>query len=89
VKLLERAYKHEIDGVTGQSVASNCEARHPFALGDFKAHPNGARENNIRCDPISEDQSQNRWQPAVRKSEDKNDQPDTKDAHSEDEQASQ
>ena len=89
MKLLERSYKYEIDGITGQSVAGSCKAWHPFALEDFKAHPNNAREDNIRRDSISEGQSQNGWQPAVRKSEDKNDQPDTKDAQPEDEQTVQ
>ncbi len=89
MKLLERSYKNEIDGITGQSVAGNCKAWHAFALEDSKADPNRARENDIRRDSISERQSQNGWQSAVRKSEDKNDQPDTKDAQPEDEQAVQ
>jgi hypothetical protein len=89
VKLLERAYKHEIDWITGQSIAGNCEARHAFALKDFKAHPNGPRKDNISCDSISKGQGQHPRQPAVRNIEDKNDQPNTKDAQSEDQQAAQ
>jgi hypothetical protein len=60
-----------------------------LALEDFKAHPNGPREDNIRRHSISKGQSQNRWQPAVRKPEDKNDQPDTKNAQAKDEQPAQ
>ncbi len=73
MKLLERAYQHDIDGITGQSVAGNCKSRHMFALEDFKAHANGAREDDISGGSISEGDSQNRWQPAIGKSEDKND----------------
>ena len=54
MKLLERTYEDEIDRVTGQSVAGNCETRHTFALDDFKPHPYGARKNNICCDTISD-----------------------------------
>ena len=71
MKLLERSYKHEIDGITGQFIGSNGKAWHPFALEGFKAHPNSVREDNIRCDSVSEGHSQNGWQPAVGKSEDK------------------
>jgi hypothetical protein len=51
------------------------------ALENFKAYPNSARQDNIGCDPVSDGQSSNRGQLAVRKSEDKHDQPDTNDAH--------
>jgi hypothetical protein len=89
MKLLACAYKHDIDGVTGQSVAGNCEARHAFTLQDFKAHPNGTRQDDISRDSIGEGQGQHPRQPTVRNFEDKNDQPDTKDAQSQDQQAAQ
>ena len=81
-----RAAAGLIDRITRQSVAGNCKARHPFALENFEAHPNSAREDNIGRDSISDDQSQNGWQPAVGKSEDKHDQPDNKDAQPEHQQ---
>ena len=79
-QLLDCPHKYQIDGITRQSVAGNCGARYPFALENFEAHPNSAREDNIGRDSISDDQSQNGWQLAVwSKSEDKHDQPDNKD----------
>ena len=90
MKLLARAYEHEIDGVTGQSVAGDCVARHPFALKDFKAHAHDARKDNVCGGSISGGQSQKPWQPLVCKFEDhKDDQPDAEDAQSENDQALQ
>jgi hypothetical protein len=87
---LEGAYEREIDGITRQSVAGNCEPRYKFALEYLQAHANGTREDNIRRNAISEAQSQSHWQPLVRKIEDhKSDQPDTDDAQSQDQQALQ
>ena len=86
MKLLQRARKHEIDGVAGQSVSGNCEARHTFAQENFKAHANDARQNNIGRDSISDGQSQHRRQPAIREIEDKNNQPDGEDAQPQDHQ---
>ena len=56
----------------------------------FEAHANGPREDDIRRHSIGEAQSQNPWQPAVRKFEDhKDDQPDADDAQPQDQQALQ
>ena len=82
--------EHEIDGVTRQPVAGNREPRHTFALEDFEAHANGAREDNIRCNSISEAQCQNPGEPAVRKFEDHEyDQPNAEYAQPENQQALQ
>ena len=90
MKLLARPDEHEIDGVTGQSVAGNCVARHPFALQDFQAHAHDARKDNVCRGAISGDQSQKPWQPLVCKLEDyKDDQPDAKNTQPQDEQALQ
>ena len=87
---MKRTYEHEIDGITGQPVAGNCVARHPFALKDFKTHANDTRKDNVGRHSISGGQSQNPWQPLVCKFEDhKDDQPDAKDTQAEDEQALQ
>ena len=64
------------------------EAGHTFALQDFEAHANGARQNNIRGDAVGDPHRQNPRQPAVRGFEHhKDDQPDTGDAQPEDQQA--
>jgi len=60
-----------------------------IALQDFEAHPNGAREDNVRSGSISYPESQNPWQPAVHKLKDENDQPDAKEPQSQDQQALQ
>src|ERR1700681_2397428 len=75
-KLLQRSYKHEIDGITGQAVAGNREARQAIALGDFSADANDAWQDDICSYSVCEGQGQNRRQPVVGPSEDINDQPD-------------
>jgi hypothetical protein len=78
---LERAYERNVDGVTGQSIARNRETRHKFGLKNLKADSNGAWEDNVRCNSISEAQGQNPRQPVVRSFENyKYDQPDAEDA---------
>src|SRR5260370_38452361 len=72
------ANERDVDGVTRQSIACNCEARHKFALEDFETDANGARQDNIRCDSISQAQAQKPRQPGVSSFKDhRDDQPDT------------
>ena len=56
----------------------------------FEPQANGAREDDIRGNSVGQPQGQSPWQPAVRVFEDhKDNQPDSKDAQSEDQQALQ
>ena len=80
VKLLQRARQHEINGIAGQSVPGNCETRYPFALENFETHADDARQDNVGCYSTGDGQRQHSRQPAIRKSKDKSDQPDGKDA---------
>src|SRR5215831_1347401 len=57
VKLLERTSEHEIDRITGQSVAGDRIARHPLALKDFQAHANDSWQDDIGSNSISRGQS--------------------------------
>ena len=89
LQLLHRSDQHDIDGVAWQPVAGDGEPRHALALEDLKAHPDRARQDEIRRNSISERQSQNCRQPAVGQSEDEDDQPYAKDAQRHDEQTPQ
>jgi len=79
-KLLQRAHQHEIDGITGQTVASGRVARDMPALQDFEAQANGTWQNDIGRETVGDAQRQNPGQPVVSKSkDDKDDQPNTRD----------
>ena len=89
VKLLQRTRQHEIDRIAGQAVSGNRETRYAFARENFEAHANDARKDNIGRNPIGDGQSQHSREPAIRQSEDKDDQPDSEDAQPQDHGAAQ
>jgi hypothetical protein len=90
MKLRERAYEQNIDGVAGQPVAGDGVAGYALALEDLEAHANGARQDDICRQPISDGRGEDPRQPVVGDFEHHEyDEPDAEDAQRQDEQALQ
>jgi hypothetical protein len=80
-QLIEFADQHEVDRVSGQSVAGHGEARHALALQDLEVHAHDAWQDHIGRERIGQAHGDNPWQLAIAHPEDdEDDQPDAEHA---------
>ena len=76
-QLIEGSDQHEIDGIGGQSVGRDGEARHVTALHDLETHAHGVRQDDVGADEIRRHQREVDRQLLIGEVEDdEHDQPD-------------